>query len=209
MKFKLYSADGKATSKTVEGNPAVFGIEPNEHVVHMAVKVEQANLRQGSVKTKNRSEARGGGAKPWRQKGRGVARAGSRRSPIWVGGGHTFALEPKQHRMRLPRKVRKLARRSVLSDKASNQAIYVVEAFRFEAPGTKQFTQLLDAMELNGKKMLVLTADFNENLFLSGRNIKNLAILEAPNASAYDLLDNDVILMDQAAVEALNAQLAN
>jgi large subunit ribosomal protein L4 len=209
MKFKLYSADGKATSKTVEGSPAVFGIEPNEHVVYLAVKAEQTNLRQGSVKTKNRSEASGGGAKPWKQKGRGTARSGSRRSPIWVGGGHTFAIDPKQHNMRLPKKVRRLARRSVLSDKASNKAIYVIESFQFDTPKTKQFMQLLEAMELNGKKTLILTADFNENLFLSGRNVKNMAILEAPNASAYDLLDNEVILMDQAAVQALNEQLAN
>lgn len=209
MKFKLYSSDGKATSKTVEGSKAVFGIEPNEHVVHLAVKAEQNNLRQGTVKTKNRSDVRGGGAKPWKQKGRGTARAGSRRSPIWVGGGHTFAIDPKTYRMRLPKKVRRLARRSVLSDKASNKAIYVIESFQFDAPKTRQVTDLLNAMELSGKKMLMLTADFNENLFLSGRNVKNLAILEAPNASAYDLLDNEVILMDKAAVEALNEQLAN
>ncbi len=209
MKFTIYSPDGKATKKTIEGDPAVFGIEPNEHVVHLAVKAEQTNMRQGSVKTKTRSEVRGGGAKPWKQKGRGTSRAGSRRSPIWVGGGHTFAIEPKNHKMSLPKKVRRLARRSVLSDKASNKAIFVIESFAFDAPKTRQVLDLLTTMELAGKKMLILTAEFNETLYLSGRNIKNLAILEAANASAYDLIDNEVILMDAEAVKTLNEQLAN
>jgi large subunit ribosomal protein L4 len=208
MKFKLHTTDGKASQKTVEGVKAVFEIEPNEHVVHLAVKAELNNMRQGSVKTKTRAEVRGGGKKPWKQKGRGTARSGSTRSPIWVGGGHTFAIEPKTYRMRLPKKVRRLARRSVLSDKVKQNAIHVIESFAFEAPKTKDIVKLLTSLDLYGKKLLILTAEFDESLYLSARNLKNVAILEAGYASAYDLIDNEVILMDKAAVTALNEQLA-
>lgn len=209
MKFKLYTADGKASKKTVEGVKTVFEIEPNEHVVHLAVKAELNNMRQGSVSTKSRSDVRGGGKKPWKQKGRGTARSGSTRSPIWVGGGHTFAIDPKVYRMRLPKKVRRLARKSVLSDKAKQNAISVIESFAFDAPKTSQMVELLTSLELYGKKLLILTGEFNDSVYLSARNLKNVAILEAENASAYDLIDNEVILMDQAAVQTLNDQLAN
>jgi len=209
MKFKLYAADGKPTQKTVEGHKSVFEIEPNQHVVHLAVKAEMNNQRQGSVKTKTRAEVSGGGKKPWKQKGRGTARSGSTRSPIWVGGGHTFALAPKVYRMDVPRKMRQLARRSVLSDKARQEAIYVIESLAFDEAKTKKVVELLKAMELDGKKLLILTSDLNETAYLSARNVKNVAILEARYASTYDLIDNEVILMDQGSVEALNQQLAN
>jgi len=209
MKLKIYSSAGKATQKSVECMDSVFGIEPNEHVVYMAVKAELNNLRQGSVKTKSRAEVRGGGKKPWKQKGRGTARAGSTRSPIWVGGGHTFAISPKTYNMALPKKVRRLARRSVLSDKAKTEAITVIDAFKFDKPQTKDVVKLLDSLKLGGKKLLILTSDFDENLMLGGRNLKNVAIIETASVSAYDLIDNEAILMDKASVEILNQQLAD
>ena len=209
MKLKLYSADGKATQKKVEGVDSVFGIEPNEHVVYLAVKAELNNLRQGSVKTKSRAEVRGGGRKPFKQKGRGGARAGSTRSPIWVGGGHTFAISPKTYNMSLPKKVRRLARRSVLSDKAKMDSIFVVDSFKFDQPKTKDFVALLKTMDLADKKLLILTSAFDEGLMLSGRNMKNVAIIETTFVSAYDLIDNEAILMDKASIEILNKQLAN
>ena len=209
MKLKLYSPDGKATQKNVNGEDSVFGIEPNEHVVYLAVKAELNNLRQGSVKTKSRAEVSGGGKKPWKQKGRGGARAGSTRSPIFVGGGHTFAISPKVYNMSLPKKVRRLARRSVLSDKAKMESIFVVDSFNFEKPRTKDIIALLDTMNLSDKKLLILTSTFDEGLMLSGRNLKNVAIIEASFVSAYDLIDNEAILMDKASVEILNAQLAD
>ncbi len=208
MKLKLYSADGKATQKKVDGADSVFGIEPNEHVVYLAVKAELNNLRQGSVKTKSRAEVSGGGKKPWKQKGRGGARAGSTRSPIFVGGGHTFAISPKVYSMSLPKKVRRLARRSVLSDKAKSESLYVVDAFKFDKPKTKDFVALLQALDIADKKVLVLSSSFDEALMLSGRNMKNVAIIETSFVSAYDLIDNQAILMDKASVEILNAQLA-
>ncbi len=209
MKLKLYSSDGKATQKKVECADSVFGIEPNEHVVYLAVKAELNNLRQGSVKTKSRAEVRGGGRKPFKQKGRGGARAGSSRSPIWVGGGHTFAISPKNYNMSLPKKVRRLARRSVLSDKAKMESIFVVDSFKFEKPKTKDIIAMLETMKLADKKLLILTSSFDEALMLSGRNMKNVAIIETSFVSAYDLIDNEAILMDKDSVEILNAQLAS
>ena len=209
MKMKLYSPDGKLTSKTLDMADTVFAIEPNEHVVYLAVKAELNNLRQGSVKTKSRAEVSGGGKKPWKQKGRGGARAGSTRSPIFVGGGHTFAISPKNYDMRLTKKVKRLARRSVLSDKAKMDSLFVVESFNFDKPRTKDVITLLDSLQLSGKKLLILTAAFDEGLMLGGRNLKNVAIIEASYASAYDLIDNDAILMDVAAAEILNAQLSD
>ncbi len=208
MKLKLYSKEGKVTQKKVEIAESVFGIEPNEHVVYLAVKAELNNLRQGSVKTKSRAEVRGGGKKPFNQKGRGGARAGSSRSPIWVGGGHTFAISPKVYNMALPKKVRRLARRSVLSDKVKNESIFVVDSFNFDKPRTKDILALLESMKLADKKLLILTSDFDETLMLGGRNLKNVAIIETTYVSAYDLIDNEAILMDKASVEILNKQLA-
>ncbi|MCF7809083.1 MAG: 50S ribosomal protein L4 [Candidatus Marinimicrobia bacterium] len=208
MKLKIYSSAGKATQKSVECVDSVFGIEPNEHVVHLAVKAELNNLRQGSVKTKSRAEVRGGGKKPWKQKGRGTARAGSTRSPIWVGGGHTFAISPKTYNMALPKKVRRLARRSVLSDKIKSESIVVVDAFKFDAPRTKDVVNLLDSLKLSDKKVLILTSVFDENLMLGGRNLMNVAIIETASVSAYDLIDNEAILMDKASIGILNEQLA-
>jgi len=209
MKLKIYSSTGQATKKTVECVDSVFGIEPNEHVVHLAVKAELNNLRQGSVKTKSRAEVRGGGKKPWKQKGRGTARSGSTRSPIWVGGGHTFAISPKNYSMSLPRKVRRLARRSVLSDKAKMDSLFVIDSFKFDKPRTKDIVALLNSLKLTDKKLLILTSEFDEGLMLGGRNLKNVAIIETASVSAYDLIDNEAILMDKASVEILNSQLAD
>ena len=208
MKLKLYSADGQATAKKIEAVDSVFGIEPNEHVVYLAVKAELNNLRQGSVKTKSRAEVSGGGKKPFKQKGRGGARAGSTRSPIWVGGGHTFAISPKVYSMSLPKKVRRLARRSVLSDEAKSDSIFVIDEFKFDGPKTKSMIALLETLKIADKKLLILTSAFDEAMMLSGRNLKNVAIIEAAFVSAYDLIDNEAILMDKASVEILNAQLA-
>ncbi|MCF7921325.1 MAG: 50S ribosomal protein L4 [Candidatus Marinimicrobia bacterium] len=209
MKLKVYSPEGKATQKNVDGLDSVFGIEPNEHVVYLAVKAELNNLRQGSVKTKSRAEVSGGGKKPWKQKGRGGARAGSTRSPIFVGGGHTFAISPKVYSMSLPKKVRRLARRSVLSDKAKSDSIFVVDSFSFDKPRTKDVLALLETLNIADKKLLILTSSFDEGLMLSGRNLKNVAIIETSFVSAYDLIDNEAILMDKASIEILNAQLAD
>ncbi len=207
MKFDIYTAAGKQTQKTVEGFDSVFGVTPNKHTVYMAVKSEMAHLRQGNAKTKTRAEVSGGGRKPWKQKGRGTARSGSNRSPIWVGGGRAFGPEPHLYNVRVNKKVKQNARRSILSDKVSNGALKVVEKFDISTPKTKLFIEMLAALEIQDKKVLFLISEWNDEFYLAGRNLHTVAMVETAYASAYDLIDNEVIVMDEASVNIINAQL--
>ena len=166
MKFNIINQDGtKGSSITVEDS--VFGIEPNTSVVHQAVVAELANGRQGTHSSKNRSEVRGGGKKPWKQKGRGVARAGTIRSPIWKGGGIVFGPEPHKYDKKISKKMRQLARRSVLSSKAKNGEIIILDNISISAPKTKDFAHLLEKLNLVGKKITILVAGFSNDLFLA------------------------------------------
>ncbi len=204
MKVDVYKIDGSLTGRQVELNPEVFAVEPNDHAIYLAVKAYLANQRQGTAKTKDRSEVRGGGRKPWRQKGRGTARAGSIRSPLWVGGGNVFGPKPRDYEMKLPKKVKLLARCSALSYKAINNKIIVVEDFNFEKPKTKEMFNVIKALNLDSKKTLLLTGDYNKTLYLSGRNIPTLNVLEAQKASTYDILNNNVLLLQESAVDLIN-----
>ena len=203
MKLEVYKQDGTKSGETVELSKEIFEIEPNDHVLYLAVKAFLANQRQGTHKSKERSEVRGGGKKPWKQKGRGGARAGTSRSPIWVGGGTIFG--PKQHsyRQKLNKKVLSLARKSALSYKAKSNQIMVVEDFNFDGPKTKEFISLLNALKVRGKRTLLLTNGTLENVYKSGRNVTKVNILEANKASAYDLLNNQVLLLQKSAVSLL------
>jgi len=203
MKLDVYKIDGNQAGDSIELSDEVFGIEPNDHVIYLAVKAYLANRRQGTHKTKERNEVRGGGRKPWKQKGRGTARAGTTRSPIWIGGGTIFGPKPRNYRQKLNKKVRKLARQSALSYKANANQIMVVEDFNFDAPKTKDFENILDSLKINGKKTLVLTHDHQENIYKSGRNIDKVSVLEVQNASTYDILNNQVLLFQKSAVDKL------
>ena len=185
----------------------MFGIKPNESVVHQAVIAELANSRQGTHASKNRSAVRGGGKKPFKQKGRGVARAGTIRSPIWRGGGTVFGPEPHNYKTKISKKMKRLARRSVLSDRAKDGDILVIEEISVSSYKTKDFVDFIDKFDLKGKKLTVLVASFNEDLFLSSRNIPNIYLVEATSASTYDLLDCEKLLIDKAALSILNKQL--
>ncbi len=207
MKVDILGKDGSKKG-SIDLNPSVFGIEPNVAVMHQAVKMHLANRRQGTHKTKERSEVRGGGRKPWRQKGRGVARAGSTRSPLWVGGGTIFGPRPHSYRQAMPKKMRRLARRSALSLKARSNEVYIVENLAFDQPKTSLFAQMLKAINVSGKKTLLLVASENETVVRSGRNIPNCFILEARNASTYDLLNNQILIIEQGALDVLHGQLA-
>lgn len=207
MKFDIYTNEGTQTKNTVEGFDSVFGVEPNKHTVYMTVRSEMGHLRQGSSKTKTRAEVSGGGRKPWKQKGRGTARAGSTRSPIWVGGGRAFGPVPRTYDVKVNKKVRQNARRSVLSDKVANSAVKIVESFAITESKTKLFAQMMKNLEVREKKVLFLISEWDDNFYLAGRNLPNVAIVETAYASAYDLLDNDVIVMDEASVKILNDQL--
>ena len=201
MKLDLYKTDGTASSKKVELDDNIFGIEPNDHAIYLAVKAFLANQRQGTHKTKERAEVSGGGKKPWKQKGRGGARAGTTRSPLWIGGGTIFGPRPRNYRQNLNKKVKSLARKSALSYKVKDEQLYIVEDFNFEEPKTKEFINILNALEVNGKKILLLTNGKLETVFKSGRNIPKVKILEASKASTYDILNNQVLLIQKSALD--------
>jgi large subunit ribosomal protein L4 len=173
------------------------------HAIWLAVKAQQANRRQGTAKTKDRWEVRGGGRKPWRQKGRGTARSGSSRSPLWVGGGTIHGPDPHPFDVRIPRKVRQLARRSALSHKLAEKQLRVVEDFSFDAIKTKKMVDVLSAHGLSETKTVFLTAQSNQTLYRSGRNIPTLRILVADKASAFDLLNNKMLLIQKSAIDSL------
>ena len=206
MKFNILKQDGTKGSSIMVVD-SVFAIEPNNGVVHQAVVTELANGRQGTHSAKNRSEVRGGGKKPWKQKGRGVARAGTIRSPIWKGGGVVFGPEPHKYDKKISKKMRQLARRSVLSSKAKNGEIIILEDISISAPKTKDFAELLKKLNLSGKKITILVAGYSDDLFLAVRNIPNIYLVEATSASTYDLLDCETLLFDKAGLSLINNQL--
>jgi len=192
----------------IKVDKAVFGIEPNESVVHQAVVAELSNLRQGTHAEKSRGMVAGSGKKPFRQKGRGMARAGTRKSPLWRSGGVVFPPSPHKYNKAMPKKMRQLARRSVLSDKAANGKVVVVDEFNLDKPKTKQFVDLLKNLELTNTKVVVLPSVIDENLERATRNISDVYVVKASDASTYDLIDSEVLLFDKAGIQLLNEQLA-
>lgn len=209
MKLDVFKKDGSPSGETVTLTPGIFGIEPNHHAIYQAVRSYMANQRQGTHKVKPRNEVRGGGRKPFRQKKTGRARAGTTRSPLWVGGGSIFGPTPHDYVVKLPAKVKTLARKSALSYKAKENAIKVVEDFTVESVKTKEIAAVLAALSLKGKKILMLTPKADEKLFKSGRNIPTLYILEAAKASTYDIVKNNVVLIQKSAVSALENSFKN
>ena len=207
MKLEVYKQDGTKSGETVELSKEIFEIEPNDHVIYLAVKAYLANQRQGTHKAKERSEVSGGGKIPWKQIGRGGARAGTTRSPLWIGGGSIFGPKPRDYRQKLNKKVLALARRSALSYKAKANQILIVEDFNFEAPKTKDFISILNALKVKGKRTLLLTNGTQENVYKSGRNVPRINILEANKASAYDLLNNQVLVLQKSAVNLLESSI--
>ena len=204
MTLDIYKIDGKSSGKKVKLDDAIFGIEPNDHAIYLTVKAFLANQRQGTHKAKERAEVRGGGKKPWRQKGRGTARAGTTRSPLWIGGGTIFGPRPRDYRQKLPKKVRQLARKSALSYKAKDQQLMIVEDFTFEKPATKDFVSMINSLNLNGKKILLLTGKNDTNVYKSGRNISKVNVLEASKASTYDILNNQLLILQKSAIDAIS-----
>ena len=206
MKLNILNNDG-SEGKAVTVDKSVFGIKPNESVIHQAVITELANERQGTHASKNRSKVRGGGKKPWKQKGRGVARAGTIRSPIWRGGGTVFGPQPHDYKTKISKKMKRLARRSVLSFRADNGDILVVDEISISSSKTKEFIEFLKTLNISGKKVTILVASLSENLFLSSRNIPNIYLVESTSASTYDLLDCEKLLFDKAGLALLNKKL--
>jgi large subunit ribosomal protein L4 len=195
-----YSASGSKHKGAFALPAEFFDGTVHEPVLHQAIKTHLANQRQGTAKTKTRSFISGGNQKPWRQKGTGRARQGSIRSPLWRGGGTVFGPIPRDYRAELPRKVRQLARRSALNARAREGSLLVVDAMQFEAPKTRQLAGLLDKLGLEGKKVLVLSHGLNRNLYLSGRNLPSAEVMSFTDASAYDVLWSDAVVVEQAAL---------
>ena len=195
-----YSAEGAKRGTNFSLPEDYFDGTVNEPVLHQAVKVYLNNQRQGTHQTKSRSFVSGGNQKPWKQKGTGRARQGSIRAPHWRGGGIVFGPTPRDYRTEIPRKVRQLARKSALNARAREGAVHVVERLAFRAPRTAQLAGLLDSLGLDGRKALVLTAGHNPNAYLSGRNLPTVEVMAYPDASAYDILWSDAVVVEEGAL---------
>ena len=200
MEVKVFNQEG-AEVGTVKLNEQIFGIEPNQHVVHQYVVNYLANQRQGTSSSKGRSEVSGGGSKPWRQKGTGRARAGTNRSPLWRGGGIIFGPEPRSYFSEFPRKMKRLAFLSALSDKARNSHLVVIDSLQMSEAKTKKVVGILGKLGLENRKCLILDEGANPNLLLSTRNIPRVKYSRAPLANAYDIVNADVLLLTKAGLE--------
>ncbi len=207
MKLDIFTKEGASAGRTMNVSDKVFAADVNEHAVYLAVKAQRTNARQGTRSTKTRSMVAGGGRKPWRQKGRGTARAGTIRSPLWKGGGIIFGPQPNDFNYKLPKKVKKLARISALSAKAKEDNVKVLENFTLEQPKTREMFSILKSLKLDGSKTLVLVPEYDRNMLLAGRNIKNLKIEIATDVSTYDLLNYKTILIMEDAVGKLEGIL--
>ncbi len=207
MKLTVYTRQGSDAGRTVELDASVFGIEPNDHAIWLDVRAAQAHARQGTHKTKERSEVRGSTRKLYRQKGTGNARVGDVKSPTRVGGGTIFGPRPHTYSVGVNRKTKQLARRSALTYKAQNDALRVIEDFTLDAPKTREIVGLLRSAELEGKKVLLLTGASDDVLYRSGRNIPGLTVRSATGASTLDLVSAQVVLMQEAALGALTDAL--
>lgn len=207
MELEVYTKQGSSAGRTINVPDAVFAAEPNEHAVYLAVQAQRENSRQGTRATKSRSFVSGGGKKPWKQKGRGTARSGSSRSPIWRGGGTVFGPQPVDYKYKLPKKVKKLARISVLSAKAKDDQIRIMENFTFAEAKTKEMARVISGFGLEGQRTLVLVPDYDENVYLASRNIKNVKVAKASDASTYDLIGAQTLLIMEGAIEKLEGVL--
>jgi len=188
-------------------NDAIFGIEPNDHVIYLDVKQYMADQRQGTAKSKERSEISGSTRKLGRQKGGGGARHGDINSPLLIGGGRVFGPKPRDYSFKLNKKVKQLARKSALSYKAQENAIVVVEDFNFEAPKTKEFVAIVKNLKADGKKVLLLTAENNKNVYLSARNLQRTDVMEAKNVNTYKVLNADVLVITENSLKTIDGIL--
>lgn len=207
MDINVLDIKGQETGRKVTLSESVFGIEPNDHVIYLDVKQYMADQRQGTHKSKERSEVSGSTRKLGRQKGGGGARRGDINSPVLVGGGRVFGPKPRDYRFKLNKKVKNLARRSALSYKAQEQAILVVEDFNFETPKTKDFVNIAKNLKVHGKKLLLLLPEANKNVFLSARNLQKAHVMVAKDVNTYKILDADVLIVTENSLKAVEGIL--
>ncbi|MBN2789000.1 MAG: 50S ribosomal protein L4 [Candidatus Delongbacteria bacterium] len=214
-KVAVYDIEGKKTSEEVELNEQIFGIEPNAHVLHQAVKVYLANQRQGTANAKGRSDVAGSKKKAINQKGSGGARRGGKRSPLLVGGGKTFGPSPRDYTLKMNKKQKLLAKKSAFSDKASSDGVFVFDNFKFDVPKTTKFLNVLKGMEVLGKKVLVLVDSYSYidddskydntvNILKSARNIKNIRCQVADTVTTYEIINADYLAIQKDALKTID-----
>jgi len=203
MEIEVYNISGNKTTKKVSLDDTIFAVEPNDHAIYLDVKQHMANRRQGTHKSKERSETSGSTRKIKKQKGTGGARAGDINSPLFVGGGRVFGPRPKDYNFKLNKKLKRLARKSALSYKAKDNKIMILEDFNFEAPKTKTYIDLLKNFNLSDKKTLLVLSELNNVVYLSSRNLKKAKIVSASNINTYDILDAENLLMVESSVKEI------
>ncbi|MEP2771729.1 MAG: 50S ribosomal protein L4 [Fulvivirga sp.] len=204
MNVSVVKYSGEDTGRKVSLSKEVFGIDPNDHAIYLDVKQFLANQRQGTHKTKERAEISGSTRKIKKQKGTGTARAGSIKSPIFRGGGRAFGPQLRNYGIKLNKKVKELARKSALTYKAKDKSISIVEDFTFEAPKTKEYTKMLASLSVADKKTLLVLPESNNNVSLSGRNIKNTKVVTADRLTTYDVLNADTLILSEGSIEKID-----
>ena len=207
MEINVLNINGQETGRKVTLNESVFGIEPNDHVIYLAVKQYMANQRQGNAKSKERSEISGSTRKLGRQKGGGGARHGDINSPLLRGGGRVFGPKPRDYSFKLNKKVKQLARKSALSYKAKEDAIFVVEDFSFDAPKTKEFVAIAKNLKVDGKKILMVMPEANNNVYLSARNLQRSEVMTASSINTYKILNADVMVITENSLKVIDGIL--
>ena len=204
MEINVLNIKGEDTGRKITLNESIYGIEPNDHVLYLDVKQYMANQRQGTAKTKERSELSGSTRKLFRQKGTGGARRGDINSPVLVGGARVFGPTPRDYGFKLNKKVKILARKSALSYKAQENSIIVIEDFTFDAPKTKNFVDMTNNLKVNDKKSLFVLPETNKNVYLSARNIQKVNVMNAAQLNSYKVLNADVVVMTESSVKTID-----
>ena len=207
MELNVLNINGQETGRKVTLNEAIFGIEPNDHVIYLDVKQYLANQRQGNAKAKERSEVSGSTRKLGRQKGGGGARHGDINSPLLRGGGRVFGPKPRDYSFKLNKKVKQLARRSALTYKVQENALVVLQDFNFDAPKTKEMVNIAKNLKVDGKKLLFVLPDANKNVYLSARNLQRTDVIEAAKVNTYKILNADVLLITEKSLETIDSIL--
>ena len=207
MELSVINIQGKQTGKKITLSDDIYSIEPNDHAIYLDVKQYLAHQRQGTHKSKQRNEVSGTTKKLKKQKGTGGARAGSMKSPVFVGGGRVFGPQPRDYHFKLNKKLKALARKSALAYKAKENGLAIIEDFNLNAPKTKDFINILNSLNLSGRKTLLVLADNNENVYLSSRNLKNTKVIPASDLNTYDVLNADNLLLAEGSLSKIESIL--
>ena len=207
MELSVYKINGKKTSKKIKLDKAVFGVEPNDHAIYLDVKSYLANKRQGTHKSKQRADIKGSTRKIKKQKGTGTARAGSIKNPLFRGGGRIFGPIPRDYSQKVNKKVKRLARKSALSIKAKEKSIFIIEDFQMEKPNTKEFTKMLKALGLSGKKNLLILEELNKNVYLSSRNLKNSNVVIDSELNTYGISNANNLIISEGSIPKIESLL--